>query len=199
MARMVVMDKTKGGRLMRSYDDIPTGAQDVIDTAKAMFGDCYDNNQYGPFLEGFTPFGNDRMVTLLDVAMGRIDTAIGLPDTNFTIDTYPYNGQAFRYLAIIALVIEMIEHFIRSYVETPDVSSVGAPMANRRDYMNRWQGILADYKQYFNDAIKQITQDMYNDAFASGEYMKVLIDFPSTVSSYIPFNTAERPTIIGWW
>lgn len=182
------------------YEDLPEAARDVIDLCKAEFGDMFDNDMFGPFIEEFTPFGNDRMAQLLDLAIGNVNLLVKIPNTGFTAANYPYSRPSFRAVAVLALTVEEIRHFIRSYVEIPDTSRVGAPDVVRRDYLTRWQGVLDDYKKRLDDAAKKLNADMYDDEASAGRYVKTLIDYPSVAGIYIPWNEAERPIYPGgWW
>lgn len=190
---------------MSDYKDLlPDAALDVLNTARNMFADCFDNNvqngQYGPFLEEFTNFGDDREAMLLmEEAIGQLAIYVPLAGSyQYTYMSFPYNLPVHRYCLTISLVICIITHLMRSYVEIPDTSRVGAPDIVRRDYLNRWQTILNEYKDKLKQAAKRLGAEAVDDQFATGAAVKTLIDFPSVASSYAPMNPAERPMYWSW-
>lgn len=196
---MVDLSEEKGAAMeLRKYEDLPTDAQEVIELCKAEFGDLFDNNMFGPFIEEFTPYSNDRLATLLEIAVGRLLMLVKMPSVGLTVENYPYGLPTSKAALVLALTVEMIRHYIRTYVEIPDTSRVGAPDVVRRDYLTRWQSVLDDYKRQLDDAAKKMTADMYNSDAAAGLYYKTLIDYPSIAGTYIPWNSAERP-MFGWW
>lgn len=184
---------------MADYESLSENAKQIIEVGKGMFGDCFDNSDFGPFIEEFTPYSNDRLATLLELAVGMVAVEVNIPDTNWSLSSYPFDGGVANYTLTMALVVNMIEHYIRSYVEIPDTSRVGAPDVQRRDYLNRWQGLLSDYKKQLADAGDQMAMDLYNANYAAGMYTKTLIDWPSVAGRYLPWNSAERPQLWQWW
>lgn len=83
----------------------------------------------------------------MKVAVIRINT-MGFPVTNYSVGRGPGNKsqvhQNLRGLTTIGLYIETLRHLIRSYVEQPEFRNQQINYTDRRDYMNRWQTVLAD-------------------------------------------------------
>lgn len=182
-----------------SYDMLPDGAKEVVQLAKSQFSDLFDNDELGPFIEEFTGFSDDRWAQLLDLAVGDVGLGMSYQDFSWTVSSYPYAWQAARRALVLALTIEMVRHLVRSYTEIPDTGRVGAPDLVRRDYSSRWQSLLSDYQQQLKDACSTLDANAYGQDMSSGQYFKALVDWPSAANSYIPWNTAERPSWNPWW
>lgn len=181
------------------YDALDERGRHVVDLVCDMFGDLFDNDEFGPFIGEFTNYSKDRVAQLMEPALGNLMLMVKMGGLKWTPTTFPYgNGTASSALQL-SLTCEVIRHLIRSYVEIPDTGRVSAPDIVRRDYLNRWQGILADYDNRLKDAGKKLEAEMYDSEASAGHYTKVLVDYPSMAGSYIPFNTAERPSYGFWW
>ena len=182
-----------------SYDLLPDKATELIRSVKQQFADLFDNDEFGPFIEEFTAFSDDRWAMLLDLAVGDVAVGMTYQGATWTQSNYPYSAPAARRALQLALTIEMVRHLVRSYTEIPDTGRVGAPDLVRRDYMSRWQSVLSDYQQQLKDACKTLDATAYADDLASGNRYKSLIDWPSAANSYLAWNDAERPMWAGWW
>lgn len=180
------------------YKDLPKQAQEVIDLTYAHFEDMFDNSEFGPFIEEFTPFNQNRLAQLFDIAMGNLLLMIKASGYGWNYKTFPYTIASARAALGLSLTCEIIRHLIISYVEIPDTSRVGAPDVVRRDYFTRWQSVLGDYENKLRDAAKKLDADLYEMEANGGRYIKTLVDFPSMASSVVPFNLAERPQF-GWF
>ena len=183
---------------MARYDELPDEAKEVIDTARQRFADLFDNDEFGPFLEEFEHINEDRYATLLDLGMGNMQMWLTFTGLQWGVDRYPYARPIFRQAAILALTVEIIRHLVRSYVEIPDTSKIGAPDIQRRDYLSRWQGLLRDYEDQLKQMAKKLDSELYMDEFESGSRMKVLVDYPSMAGWTAPLGSAERPIYGGW-
>lgn len=179
-----------------SYSDLSGAALEIVDSVMLQFADMFDNNEFGPFIKEFTNFGRDRVAQLFDLAIGDVELVCGLTGLNWSASSYPYNSGVARRALSLALTIEVIRHFLRSYVEIPDTGRVGAPDVVRRDYLSRWQGLLNDYQNQLKDAGKRLTADLYSDNVR--RYTKVLVDLSSMKGVVNTDQPAERPQY-GWW
>lgn len=186
--------------MVTQFTDLPSGGQDAVNLVMDMFGDLFDNNDYGPFLGEFTKFGKDRVSELVPLAVGDICNSIAIPQVaNYSVDTYPYTTPSWFYTLDLSLCVEVMSHLMRSYVEIPDTSRVGASDVVRRDYLTRWQSLLNDYQDRLKKALGKLTAEALDDAYSSGQYVRTLIDFPSSANMYIPWLSAERQSIWAWW
>lgn len=183
------------------YADLTDGAQSVVDLVWDMFADLFDNADYGPFLAEFTRFDKERVVELLTPAIGQLSTYVPIPKlADYTEASFPYSSGLWNYCLTLSLVIEVIDHLMRSYVEIPDTQRVQAPDIVRRDYLTRWQTLLNEYKDRLKQAGKKLTTEAFDEQYSAGHYQKVLVDYPSIAAMWAPMNPAERPQIwAGWW
>ena len=184
---------------MIAYVDLPASAQEVIQTTKQRFTDCFDSENFGPFITDFERIDDNRLAVLLDIAIGQLFMYIMVPGLSWDVKGYPYGNPMFRQAAILALTIEIINHLVRSYVEIPDTTRVQAPDVTRRDYLTRWKDVVRDYQDMLKQMAKRLTAEAYNAQAASGMYTKVLIDFPTTTCWGWPIGYAEKPVYWGWF
>lgn len=178
------------------YRELDSDARSVVDSVRNGFADLFDNDEFGPFIKEFTDFDNDRYAQLLEFAIGDVEIIVGIGGLNWREGTYPYSMGSARRCLTLALTIEVIRHLMRSYVEIPDTSRVGAPDVVRRDYLSRWQGLLNDYQQQLKDAGKKLTADLYGQEAYS--HQKVLVDLASMRGIVNVDAPVERPQF-GWW
>ena len=173
------------------------GACEVVDLTMAQFADMFDNDEFGPFIQDFTDFGKDRYAELLELAIGDVEIVVGVTGLMWGPNSFPYSKVVAKRCLVLALTIEVIRHFMRSYVEIPDTGRVGAPDVVRRDYLTRWQGILRDYDDQLKAAGKKLTAELYTEN--AQHYTKVLVDLPSMRGVINAQQPAERPQISWWW
>jgi hypothetical protein len=184
-----------------AYADLADGPKEVVDLVWDMFSDLFDNANYGPFLNEFTKFDKERVVELLDPAIGQLSAYVPIARLgDYSLASFPYSVGIWHYCLTLSLVIEVIEHLMRSYVEIPDTQRVQAPDIVRRDYLTRWQTLLNEYKDRLKQAGKKLSVEAFDDEYSAGHYQKVLVDYPSIAAMWAPMNPAERPQIwAGWW
>lgn len=140
-----------------AYDGLPPTWQGVIESVWVKFADLFDSPYGGPNLQVYfqTHFGRNRLAQLLVTALQRLNT-VSSPHASHEI-----GGQSFPFaewggLLIDALYIETIKHLIRSYTEQPEVI-LGTTFSrvDRRDYMNRWEQVLAMETPTFESDLKR--------------------------------------------
>ena len=122
--------------------DLPTSLTPeqelVVNLAWLKFENLFDSESGGPRLQDISPnlFDPYRAALLIPYALDRINYTN--PMTNFDAVSFPYATDP----GILAesLVIEMITHLIRSYVEQWLPTGSGNITYNqRRDFLDRWQ------------------------------------------------------------
>lgn len=125
----------------------PSPSWIVADDAWSKFEDCFDAEDEGPWLRDMTLncFNKIKMEKFIDDAL--MDINLQHPPTSLIIDNFVTPGDppvitADLPLLSQGLLIQLIRHLIRSYVEQPN--PVGASIAwhDRRDYLQRWQSVL---------------------------------------------------------
>lgn len=138
------------------FDDAtPSPSWVVADAAWGKLEDCFDGEDEGPWLRDMTlnTFNKEKMETFISEALFDINQQN--PPTSLTVDQFAYEsgGQAFATddLPLLAqgVLVAVIRHLMRSYVEQPNPT--GAPIAwhDRRDYLQRWQAVYqVELEQY---------------------------------------------------
>lgn len=133
------------GEAAPAYDALTPELQVLVDRVWVRFADVFDSVFGGPHLQTYfqAHFNRGRLAQLLHTAVGRLNT-VAQPHQTYTIDgSKPFPIEQWGYLLEHALYVETIKHLIRSYVEQPDWVGVNVARADRRDYMNRWESVLA--------------------------------------------------------
>lgn len=149
---------------MPTYDSLSSSEKSVVRTVSMLFGDMYDTTNGGApsFVEEFqTNFTYERISQLMFYALSKINTS-RQPVTQFVLG--PTKGRRFPEkwygLLQLATYIEVIKHFIRTYVEQPSINGQpGVAYVDRRDYMSRWQQVLKDEQEDLDDAILQFKRE----------------------------------------
>lgn len=144
------------GQANPAYDELSEDLKAIVESVWHRFADLYDSPLGGPHFEVYpqSHFTRGRMGELMQHSLRRLNV-ISQPQMTYRL--YPDgNGKDFpidQWGAVLeqGLYIEVIKHFIRTYVEQPLVTGVGNARLDRRDYMNRWQTVLqmeqADYDE----------------------------------------------------
>ena len=138
---------------MPLYAGLSPSERGIVERVSWRFGDLFDNTASdGPaFFEEFqTHWGYERLTQLMVIALGKLNT-MGHPLTSYRVGVQPGNtgkrlGEQWHGLLEYATYIEVLRHFIRTYVEQPLIEGSTVTSVNRRDYMQRWQAVLADEK-----------------------------------------------------
>lgn len=128
--------------------------------AWSKFEDCFDAEDEGPWLRDMTLnyFNKNKMEKFIDDAL--MDINLQHPPTDYDLGYFvteiPGVGEAPSTFQVTdlplltqGLVVQIIRHLIRSYVEQPN--PVGAQIAwhDRRDYLQRWQSVLQVEQQHY--------------------------------------------------
>lgn len=150
---------------MPTYHALRDWEQGTVDTVMFMLGDMFDSTDGGPNLQETyqAKFGPERVAQLFKVATTRLNT-IGFPITNYTVGTSDNQEvhSNLRGILTIGLYIEVIRHLIRSYVEQPEFRNQQINYTDRRDYMNRWQSVLADELRDYDKNVRMAKRSLLN-------------------------------------
>jgi len=137
---------------MPHYDLLREDEKDIVEQVTWMFADLFDSTNGGPNLtENFqTHFGYERIAQLMKFAMIRINTQ-GVPLMNFGVGEGDTRlPDQFTGLMVMATYLEVMLHFVRSYVEQPDFKGMAVTYTDRRDYYQRWKQLYDDEKRNFD-------------------------------------------------
>lgn len=113
--------------------------------------DLFDSEEGGPWLQDVTKhtFKKERMHDF--IAEGLFDINNQSPPTSATLGEFVINGEADSDapLVVQGVLIAVIRHLIRSYVEQPAVTGAQIAYEDRRDYLQRWQSLLQMEEQRY--------------------------------------------------
>lgn len=130
-----------------AYDALDPVYRQMVENVWQRFGDLFDSPLGGPYLQTQlqAKFNRNRLAQLARVGVGRLNT-IAQPHQTYTLDdaNNPFPVVKWGPLLEQMTYVEVIKHLIRSYVEQPQVNlSASVSRLDRRDYMSRWQEVLA--------------------------------------------------------
>jgi hypothetical protein len=136
---------------------VPSKDEVIAQNVWNLLEDCFDSEEGGPWLRDMTLsfFDRKKIEQFIPYAMMEINNA--QPMTSFGTETFvtivfgpdgitPTAANPTESIPIVSLgvLIQVIRHLMRSYVEQP--ANMGSEIAfeDRRDYLQRWQLILQD-------------------------------------------------------
>lgn len=113
--------------------------------------DLFDSEEGGPWLQDVTmsTFKKERIEKF--IAEGLFDVNSQPPATNAVIGEFVIEGVAQPHapLLIQGVLVAVIRHLIRSYVEQPLPTGGQIVYQDRRDYLQRWQSVLQTEEQHY--------------------------------------------------
>ena len=143
---------------MPQYEALRDYEKTVVQQVSWMFGDMFDSTEGGSNLtENFqTHFTYNRIAQLMGVAVNRMNFT-GAPVSNWSVGEGNGNQvpDYMHGLLVLAVYLEVLKHFMRSYVEQPDFKNMSVTYTDRRDYLQRWQTIYNDEKADFAKMLAQ--------------------------------------------
>lgn len=120
----------------------------VANDAWEKFEDLFDSEEGGPWLKDMTlsVFNKTKMENFIDDALIVIN--FQNPETSFTITEFVSEGPPIARTSSLpiltqALVLQIIRHLMRSYVEQPNPVGAQISWHDRRDYLQRWREVYA--------------------------------------------------------
>jgi hypothetical protein len=108
--------------------------------------DAFDSEEGGPWLQDVTAatFKKEKMQLFITEALFDINQQN--PPTAETISAFVLNGAPTGDSPVLiqGVLLSVIRHLIRSYVEQPQPMVAQVVYEDRRDYLTRWQSLLQD-------------------------------------------------------
>lgn len=147
---------------MPNYEALSESTKLMVEQATWFFADLFDSTTGGPWLgENFqTHFTYDRLAFLLRMATMKFNV-LGYPVTSYGVavddKAIPDN---YTDLILWGTKLEAMRHLITSYTEIPDFRNIATTYTDRRDYMQRWQAVLADEKPDYEKAVKMAKRSL---------------------------------------
>ena len=149
-SRLSIMDE------MPTYNALSDMEKYQVAQTTWALGDLFDSTEGGPNLtENFqTHFTNERLAQLLSRAITKFNMT-GQPVTDWDV-SFMGGGVRGDFAGIISicLYVETLRHLVRTYVEIPEFTSMDVTYTQRRDYLQRWQGVLRDEEKDLEHMIK---------------------------------------------
>lgn len=137
------------------YDNLDDDLKEVVEQVWSRFADLFDSPTGAPHFSVYfqSRFNRGRVATLMGQGMRRINS-VAQPHSSFTMEgSAKFPVAKWGPLLEQATLVETIKHFIRSYVEQPEVIGVNVARLDRRDYMNRWESVLRMEKEDLDDML----------------------------------------------
>lgn len=147
---------------MPNYELLSDQTKLMVEQASWFFADLFDSTTGGPWLnENFqTHFTYDRMAFLLRMAVMKFNV-LGYPVTRYGVaKDDPAISDNYTDLLLWGTKLEAMRHLITSYTEIPDFRNIATTYTDRRDYMQRWQAVLADEKPDYEKAVKMAKRSL---------------------------------------
>lgn len=131
------------GGAQPAYDMLGPDYKEIVDHVWIRFSDLFDSPSGGPNLQTYfqANWNRGRMAQLMGFALGYLNT-MAQPYSSYTSDTFPI--VPWGPLLEQATLVEAIKHLRRAYVEQPDYQGGSISRLDRRDYLARWEAVLAD-------------------------------------------------------
>lgn len=124
----------------------PSSSWVIANDAWEKFEDLFDSEEGGPWLRDMTlqVFNKTKMENFIDDALIVIN--FQNPETSFTISEFvttekPIAKTAAAPILTQAVVLQIIRHLMRSYVEQPNPVGAQISWHDRRDYLQRWKEV----------------------------------------------------------
>lgn len=175
-------------------DPLTAQQQTILDLAWLKVEDGFDSMPGGPYLLDVTKtqFSEQKMALLFPYALSRVNYTLPNPPTpTFDLNTFPYDANA--PLLAQAMVLEIILHLIRSYVEHPDpLGSGNITWLSRKDYTERWQEIYKLEEEQFMNMLRVFKRAELNLGHAHG-----LLHWKAGRLMPLPMRT-RTPRTFGW-
>jgi hypothetical protein len=136
---------------------VPTRNQVIAAHVWDLLEDCFDSEEGGPWLRDMTLsfFDKGKVEQFIPYALLEVNNTP--PATHLLVDDFvhvtlgpdgvtPVSADPVESIPVIAfgVLIQVIRHLMRSYVEQPAPMGSEVAYEDRRDYLQRWQMILQD-------------------------------------------------------
>lgn len=136
----------------------PSSSWLIANDAWEKFEDLFDSEEGGPWLRDMTlsVFNKTKMENFIDDALIVIN--FQNPETSFTLsefvsETAPIAKTTNAPILTQAIVLQIIRHLMRSYVEQPNPVGSQISWHDRRDYLQRWKEVYAIEQEVFKQML----------------------------------------------
>lgn len=173
---------------------VPTNEQVIAQTVWVRLEDLFDSEEGGPWLQDVTmaTFKKEKVAEFAAEAIFDINQQN--PPTDATVADFIHDGAPTTDFPLLTqgVLLSVIRHLIRSYVEQPTPQGAQVVWQDRRDYMQRWQAVLQMEEQRY---VRQLT--LWKRQFLGLGRSRVLVG--SKAGRLIPAPMRTRYVGRGYW
>ena len=137
------------------FESVDTQIRIIADGVWTKLEDCFDAENEGPWVQDQTLhfFREEKMEKFINEALFDINHQN--PPTDVGVDSFVSSSELISVdypLLVQAVFVQVLRHIMRSYVEQPMPTGAQIAWQDRRDYLQRWQGMyeleLAQYMRW---------------------------------------------------
>jgi hypothetical protein len=179
------------------HEGEPSPSWVIATDAWEKFEDAFDSEEGGPWLRDMTlsVFNKTKMENFIDDALIVIN--FQNPETSFTMSEFvsevaPVSKTSSAPILTQALVLQIIRHLMRSYVEQPNPVGAQISWHDRRDYLQRWQLIYTMEQEAFKQMLA-----LWKRQFLGLGYTSSLVS--SKAGRLLPAPMRTRSVGRGYW
>lgn len=180
----------------------PSPSWVIANDAWEKFEDLFDSEEGGPWLRDMTlsVFNKTKMENFIDDALIVINYQN--PETAFSVSEFvqeantnagtPVMKTSSAPILTQALVLQIIRHLMRSYVEQPNPVGAQISWHDRREYLQRWREVYAIENEEYKKMLA-----LWKRQFLNLGYTKALVS--SKAGRLIPAPMRTRNVGRGFW
>jgi len=133
----------------------PTPTDVLIDSVWNKLEDCFDSEEGGPWLRDMTLSYFDKRKIPQFFGDALLDINVAPPETGVTLGQFTAimpDGTPDPSMPLLTqgILLAIIRHLMRSYVEQPTPTGAQVVYEDRRDYLQRWQTIYQIELERYN-------------------------------------------------
>lgn len=177
------------------FEVIDTPVRIIADGVWTRLEDCFDAENEGPWVQDMTMnyFREEKMEKFILDAL--FDINYQNPPTDLGISSFVNNDNSVTNdypLLVQGVLIQIIRHLMRSYVEQPMPTGVQVAWQDRRDYLQRWREVYdVEHDQYKRWVA------LYKRGFLQLGHSKLLVS--AKAGRLIPAPMRARSVGRGYW
>lgn len=177
------------------FEVVAPATRIIADGVWTKLEDCFDAENEGPWVQDMTLnyFREEKMEKFINDAL--FDINYQNPPTNLAVSSFvTSNGNVTSNypLLVQGVLIQVIRHLMRSYVEQPMPTGVQVGWQDRRDYLQRWREVFDIEKQQYDRWVA-----LYKRGYLQLGHSKVLV--AAKAGRLIPAPMRARSVGRGYW
>lgn len=133
----------------------PTPLETLVDAVWLKIEDCFDSDEGGPWLRDMTLAYFDKRKIPEFVPEAMLDINVAPPETGVVLSEFTTplpDGTPDPDMPLLTqgVLLSIIRHLMRSYVEQPNPTGAQVVFEDRRDYLERWGQIYQIELERYN-------------------------------------------------